>query len=321
MSKTKKQHYVPQAYLNKFSFGKKKINVFDKENNKLLYKQDIKNFAEQNYFYDIDLQYLKNHLKEVPEDLQKALDSYSDEELAYLEQYIEHQLAKTENKILPIINKIIKDAEKATPFYIKQCYCMSEEDKEWMGIYLTIQDIRTLKKRNQIRKQYDDWRNQHLSIISEIRRVHNIKEPIKTDCTQKCNIDKSKYLHLGQMIELLSNSKKIYYSTSVFRDKLWVIFINKTNKTFWTSDAPIVGDDFGARFFPLNSSIVLCVLERVLYEKLFDNELSTMNVKDRIYQYLYNTDFVYLLNKFQLEQCNRFVFACDSSLERLVIKE
>ncbi|CAG1020416.1 hypothetical protein DOJK_00319 [Patescibacteria group bacterium] len=49
----KKQHYVPQVYLRRFSI-KNQINVLDKFNDKS-YPSNIKDVAEENRFYDIPI--------------------------------------------------------------------------------------------------------------------------------------------------------------------------------------------------------------------------------------------------------------------------
>ena len=53
--KKKKQHYVPQCYLEAWTMlGGKQVNVYDKIK-KTQRINNIEDVAEKNYFYDIDL--------------------------------------------------------------------------------------------------------------------------------------------------------------------------------------------------------------------------------------------------------------------------
>lgn len=57
MPKVKKQHYVPQFYLKRFTYDGERLFVFDK----IAQKQrvaNVKDIAHENYFYDIPMESL-----------------------------------------------------------------------------------------------------------------------------------------------------------------------------------------------------------------------------------------------------------------------
>ncbi len=74
MAKKKKQHYVPQFYLNEFLAENIEINqskylwVFEK-NNKVLFRRSPKNVAFENYYYSFKYE------NEQVEDIENILSS------------------------------------------------------------------------------------------------------------------------------------------------------------------------------------------------------------------------------------------------------
>ncbi len=56
MPKKKKEHYVPQGYLEKWCIpGSFQVNVFDKEKDEIR-SNHIEDIASENYFYDLNLE-------------------------------------------------------------------------------------------------------------------------------------------------------------------------------------------------------------------------------------------------------------------------
>ena len=52
MSKTKKQHYVPQSYLKRFAHDSQRLWVFDKVSG-IIFKSNVIDVAQKRYFYDL----------------------------------------------------------------------------------------------------------------------------------------------------------------------------------------------------------------------------------------------------------------------------
>lgn len=58
---TANQHYIPQCYLNSFTYEKEKCYVFDKSNKKY-FKPNVRNIMSQRYFYDFNYKQYKEQL-------------------------------------------------------------------------------------------------------------------------------------------------------------------------------------------------------------------------------------------------------------------
>jgi len=75
MSNAKKQHYVPQSYLERFNNGiTGKINVFDKRILETRKNQNIADVAENNKFYEIDDIDLEGELASIEGDFKDMID-------------------------------------------------------------------------------------------------------------------------------------------------------------------------------------------------------------------------------------------------------
>ena len=51
-AKVKKQHYIPQMYLNLFSTNDNRLCVWNLSTDQVLDNQSSRNFASSKYFYD-----------------------------------------------------------------------------------------------------------------------------------------------------------------------------------------------------------------------------------------------------------------------------
>lgn len=89
--KVKKEHYVPQCYLNMFAnkIGKKyKFFVFDKYKNEVRFG-NVEDYASEHFFYDVsfkkilEMEMAENHNFEIPLKQKQLADKVE-------EQYLEH---------------------------------------------------------------------------------------------------------------------------------------------------------------------------------------------------------------------------------------
>jgi hypothetical protein len=83
--RTKKQHYVPQAALRRFSADGERVFVYDKLLNEVRIS-NVRDVAQQRYFYDIPHEV-------IPADLQQTMDR----------QAIEHTLSELEGDFNTVV--------------------------------------------------------------------------------------------------------------------------------------------------------------------------------------------------------------------------
>lgn len=101
-NKVKKQHYVPQMYLKRFSDDGEHIDVWNIQNDAIIPHQKPSGYAAKNYFYDTDATTLKPALAEMEEyykvDFTPAINAD--------EQFIERGLARSEGEMASVFRDI-----------------------------------------------------------------------------------------------------------------------------------------------------------------------------------------------------------------------
>lgn len=132
-NKVKKEHYVPQAYLNCFSRNTK-IYVYDKSKDEIRHNQDISQVAHKRYFYDFsenEINILKRKYPEISE------------------QYIEKELfsKRLEPNLKNLICKIEKYFTEESKEYL---YLLSDELKANVSMQMAYQFLRTYGIREHI---------------------------------------------------------------------------------------------------------------------------------------------------------------------------
>ena len=116
---TKNQHFVPRCYLKNFLDENGKIAVLDKQNLKI-YKTNINNVANQNYFYDLP----KNeHL-----------------DIQFFEKMFNTYEAEYGNKIKILFESLKSIKENSFNDTL-------EEFKNFFALYFCLQWVRTLQTR------------------------------------------------------------------------------------------------------------------------------------------------------------------------------
>ena len=120
--------------------------------------------------------------------------------------------------------------------------------------------------------------------------------------------------------------ESIHKFVDIIMEMKWILFINKTNLTLWTSDHPVTrynSIDFGPYgnlgllckgieiYFPLSPDISLCVCDPVRYS-IMPNEF-----------YFTDDQNATFLNHLQVKFCNRHIFSIDGdfTLAKTMIHE
>jgi Protein of unknown function (DUF4238) len=201
MGPTRKQHYVPQFYLKRFTHRGRQLFVHDKVTGKT-FPASISDVAQEAFFYDIPPEAVKS-----PVDLQAV-----EKALARLEWY--H--GKTTDRVLAL----------------EEGQTLSEDDVYMMAHMILVQHARTRDSRNLAvelcRKTVQDLAN-------ELVQRNYPPEDWRLTPTVVC-ADWAAGLLLSQKILDASEMDK---GVQVLVRRFWTVRVNKTERPFITSDNPI----------------------------------------------------------------------------------
>lgn len=265
MSKKKKQHYVPQLYLEKWCMeGKNHTNVYDKIQND--YRDNhIKDIASENYFYDINLEGVLS-----PKEIEHFGLQGVDLSKVDNKQYLENLFAGTiEVAFKNILERIISRVRDMNAWEIKNCSFIKPEDAHLFSIIIAVQYLRVKRIRDSIRDS-SQLLEQALSDMGAAQ----------TFIDEYCKITKNqmKYIH-GK---ILMNAEEVLSFSQIFDSHIWILLKNKTEKKFLTSDNPIgtiahvkdpvlsmsgVASKGVEVYFPLSPDLLLIMLEKTYHAK------------------------------------------------------
>lgn len=329
MNTTKKEHYVPQCYLRNFQIQglPDKINVFDKQKEQVRTNQNILDNASERYFYDINIDKIleESSDKTREEILNKLGDKYDilkNDNIQHLERFFSEVI---EDDYSELLQNIIKNTSNASPWYKKNCYSLSIEEKSRMSIFLAFQFVRTKKNREILK---DGMTKLYKALIP---KLYNIEYGDVDGKINSTNIDVSigKEAMKAEHASFITDPKVITDFANCFFKHIWIIYINKTKIPFWTSDAPISLNPMPNGFrsgrglsskgieilFPLNNTITLGMYDR----EFFKNKLSFLqgprDTLDRLYWETTDENLIRQFNIIQLRESYRCVFSSDTNFE------
>ena len=298
MKMVKKQHYVPRFYLEGWCIpGKEQIHLYDKVK-KEIRCNNIKDVACEGHFYDINLKdYYSDDRIKMMNDSGTTIDGWL--------QTIEKMLSDwIEGPISCLFKEIINKARNSTPWEIKGCCFISDEQKLAISIYLAYQYIRTKKIRN-------DLIDTSERIKDKCRKMGIPEERIK-------NLTLTKKQASEIHIRMLNDEENIQDIANCFCSLVWVMGLNKSKTKIFTSDNPIgiKGHDIkrptflgtglttpGVEvFFPLSPDLLLIMLDGDYHKRFMGLqgryvEVDESNVKS------YNSILYW--------QANRSIISCD----------
>lgn len=323
MEKTKKQHYVPQCYLRNFSSDfegeQEKIAVFDKEKEQVRINQNILDNASENYFYDISFDKIISEIDE--ENKAKIMSELSEFlheiDVKYNNQFVEKYFAnEIEGNFKKLLDDIIDKATSATPWYIKNCFAISLSQKFELSVFLIMQFLRTKKSRETIKESYEK--------LSEVlfQKIYNLNCDESEEQLEAGEIEFSidkEHLKLEHAIHMFDVEHVIKLAITIFKHS-WVLYINKTDKPFYTSDAPLalteqkhhkymsykgLASEGILITFPLNSHLQFCIFENTYVSNQYGVDFS---ISDRKYYEIYDKNLVDYFNEIQVVESYRNVF-------------
>lgn len=227
----KKQHYVPQCYLEAWAVpNTHQVFVYDK-NLRQERKNNITDVASENHFYDVD--FPKSVDPKVCENLRMNVDEV---EAILKSQPIENFFSNTiEGELSAILKKTIANVAQLTPWVKANCFFISEDDKLRLSAQLAYQHIRTKSVRNMLLESAD--------CLTQV--LKDMKVPEKTIEKYKIDKNEAKAIHA----QMIFDGKELLSTMLRFNSFIWVLGVNKTPTDFITSDNPIctqshIKDDF-----------------------------------------------------------------------------
>jgi hypothetical protein len=286
MSKVKKQHYVPQFYLKRFSDNGKTIFVFDKES-KVVRKANISDVAEQRFFYDF------------PKEIAENADI----------QMFEKVFAKAEQRFKEVLEQFIESPERE----------ITLKQKHEISPHIAMQWMRTKEFRETIIEGYEKVGQANIELLMKINYPN-----ISPDCYPKFSLKRerdflyhemfmSKRIHYAVINSFLNHiwtvginetSRYIYTSDNP------VVWRAHINDVFTGGMAPL---SKGVQImYPIDNKHVLILKERTFFKKdedyenkfikLTSEEIDNFNTLQVIQSY---RQVFCLKNSFQLEKLNK----------------
>lgn len=307
--KTKNQHYVPQVYLKKFAIigSNDKLNVYDKKTNTIRNDQRIDKLASERFFYDVSAEKLiKENPNHDPDSVKQFVDEFNngkDGSFQYIEKDFFSEIIESE--LGQLLNKIIKRADKASPWFRQNCYSIMDNERGKLSILMAMQYMRT--------KRYKEELKNALSLkYKDFFRKSYKKEYGEYPPDFDVNVSDEKF-KLRYLANFLLNDKHINSLSNFFYKCNFEFLINETELPYWTSDAPVVitGDrdsSDGSVSYPISSKYLLL---------LSNNGRDQENI-DRCYRVIFEKNKVEIANQLQYDSSSRTIFACDESLNCLL---
>ena len=276
--KKKKQHYVPQCYLERWAMpGTHQINVYDKVK-QMPRVNNIEDVAQERFFYDINFQ------KALSEE-EKSLCGFTEDELAELSdnQYYENYFSdRVENRLAILLRKITSKVAKSISINQKHAHFISVWSKKALSYQLALQHIRTKSTRNAITETSELLQQMLKEMNASDRAIESVQ----------VSKDSSKLIH-GQM---LGDRKEIRNSAEHFKDFIWILGINNTDVKLFTSDRPIctiphVHKPFVSMagimsegvevFYPISPDIILIMFDRRYHKNIRKYDRHCIDIRSR----------------------------------------
>lgn len=325
---TKKQHYVPRLLLKNFCSNTRQIFVFDKSKEKTFCTKDLMNIAQENHFNEITDKTGKKHS-------------------------VEPMYSEIENKVAPIIQKIIKT---------KKIWDLTQQEKIILSEFMLIQTLRT-------RAQLENLKYMSSKLIKFTGKVLLYKDPKMQKSIKKLGIsmEQAEQLLNDAAIEFNENyiktlnlnliNKFFTEDTNILKRIInmeWFLFKDST-KSLWISDNPLVmynDKNFGPYgnigwmvpyiqiYLPLSDDLILGLWCPLIFKEIGEEFIKLaikapsiarqwwrsqdfLVARDNKTCITLSTDNVMFYNSLQVEYSERFLFSSknDFSLVNKMISD
>lgn len=297
MADTKKEHYVPRCYLKNFILENDKIKVFDKFKMQVR-EQRIMDVAMENYFYDIKFDEIMQ--KAEPEEKEKikkdliellGVNGWEDVVEQLDEKHLEKEFfSKMEIIYSELLHIFINKSYEGNSWVIENCLACSEIEKSFMALFIAIQIIRTKSFRDNLR----DTISKTYQTLAYKSQMNDIDALPKEAFEVEIDPDFVKLEHSS----LILDEKMAVEFAETLCNHIWVMYVNKTEYPFYTSDNPVATiphkhDEYmsygglkseGVEIvLPISSKLLLAMYEKTSYDKLFsDRQFYVLTSKEQI---------------------------------------
>lgn len=322
MADTKKEHYVPRCYLKNFADENERINVFDRYKLQSREHQRIIDIAMENYFYDINFNDMIQLVETDKQDKVKSdiismlgVEKWEDINTTInLDKYVEKEFFSRLESIYNIfLNKFIEKSHNGNQWVIDNCSCCSETEKILFSIFIAIQFIRT----KAFRQTLNDTIEQLYQTLAYKVQQDDENALSKDDFAVSANKD---YVKLEHASMLLNEDMALKFAETMC-NHIWVMYVNKTDYPFYTSDNPVATiphkfDEYMSYsglssegieiVFPLSPNLLLAMYDKNTYSSLF---------QDRSYLPIFSKEVVEDYNRIQIINSHRCIFSSKNDFE------
>ena len=299
MPRTKKQHYVPQTALRRFSEDGERISVFDKIRNEVRIA-NIRDVAQQRYFYDIPQE-------AIPPELEGTLDR----------QMIEHLLSGLEADFNNVVGQVIDKVSSRSIVrrflnaFLLRGKIVSRKNKRALCFFVALQYLRTREFRRTIQDGLEQFEAALRNRIPA-DQVENFFEGFRgvTDANIRMH-------HLSMMFD----SEFVDGLTKMLYGHIMVIGKNLGQHSLYTSDNPMVRQPHRMHPFlgnagigspgieiamPLSSNHILIFMERTHFAEWakWDRKIVTLQ-----------PGHVEYYNSLQVKGCDRQVYCTEDDFD------
>lgn len=316
MADTKKEHYVPQCYLENFTSNGTRLEVFDKWKVQVRNNQDIRQVAMENAFYDLDLIGLMDNLddnkkEKLQADLMRIVDTDRWEDVEAIignKKYIEKEhFVEIEGAYSKVLKSIIQKSYGGSKWVVGNCSAMSEHEKTLLSFFIATQVIRTKK----FRETLGDMVEGAIQTLAYKSQMHEINAKPQESFRVKADADFIKLQHSMMILQ----PEPILHLAEILENHIWVMCVNKTSMQFYTSDEPVVkiphkeskfishsgfASDGIEIVFPISPNLLLCMFDKKEYGEIF---------RDRQFYEMHDLEEVKYYNQHQVIHSYRCIYS------------
>ena len=281
----KKQHYVPQLHLKKFSINNENEHVYVLDKVKArMWKSAIVDVAEEKYFYklnvseivksDLNAEQFKALNEACIKDLGKSLSELSAEDLEKIDFSVETYFSEfIEPNLKRLTDIIITNTYNGNKWVIENCDFISENNKAELSWFFAKEFIRTKHHRDHKLNILKELYKKEIPIIAQFRGMTIDEKEIDISYSK----EQARLLHANEifddeMTELLAKA---------FHEHIWILLENFTEEPFCCSDnlftlfpthelPSLFGygiSTYGMTiWYPISSKLMLVMLERTKFE-------------------------------------------------------
>ena len=316
MADTKKEHYVPRCYLENFEDAEDRIWVYDKVLMDEPRHQLRINIGFENYFYDIDFNALlskmdKDKQETLKQDIKEitGIDNWDLITSTILKpKYIEKEyMCKLEDLYGPFLRRIIGKSYGGNDWVIRNCSPFSEVEKMILAVFLAVQVVRTKTYRDNLRQIIEKT----YEALAYKQQMYDEDAMPREYFQAQANKDFVKLQHSS----MLMDDEVIMGMAETLSKHIWVVYVNKTDQPFYTSDNPVCTiphkiDQFISHggfasegvevVFPISPNLLLA-----MYEEKWHSNMYT----DRTFIPLEDKSIIDFYNKVQVVNSHRAIYS------------